>query len=241
MPCRARTPGSPSRRTSAGRGTERSSSCPTADRGRAASRGERCASRRCGPSRPWWPWPRTGRRRSAAGRSPWPAAPPSSRGEPRRRHERAGTGCRCRGTRRSRRRRLGGTVEVQDTGDRLVEQFEVVADHQQRTLVLTQESEQPRLCVDVEVVGRLVEAQHVGAGEQDPRQLDASPLATRQRADRLIESGVGDPESGRHRPRLALGRRIRRWCGRPPRRRCTGSRCARRGSPPWRCAASRCG
>ena len=101
---------------------------------------------------------------------------------------------------------LGRTVEMQHTRDRLVEQFQVVADHEQGALVLTQEAEQPGLRVDVEVVRRLVEAQHVGAGEQDARQFDAASLATRQRADRLVEPGVGDPEAGRHRPGLALGR-----------------------------------
>ena len=100
---------------------------------------------------------------------------------------------------------LGGPVEVEHPGDRLVEQFEVVADHQQRALVLAQESEQPGLGVDVEVVGRLVETQHVGAGEQDAGQLDPAALAARQRADRLIEAGIGDPESRRHRPCFALG------------------------------------
>ena len=54
---------------------------------------------------------------------------------------------------------LGRTIEVQHTGDRLVEQVEVVADHQQRTAVGAQELQQPHLGVDVEVVGRLVEQQ----------------------------------------------------------------------------------
>ena len=76
---------------------------------------------------------------------------------------------------------------------------------EQRALVLAQEPEQPRLRVDVEVVGRFVEQQHVGAGEQDAGQFDAAALATRQRADRLIEPGVGDAEAGGHRPGLALG------------------------------------
>ncbi len=103
-------------------------------------------------------------------------------------------------------RRLGRAVEVEHAGDRLVEQFEVVADHEQRTLVLAQEAEQPFLGVDVEVVRRLVEAQHVGAGEQDAGQLDPATLPARQRADRLLQPGVGDAEAGGHRPRLALGR-----------------------------------
>ena len=53
--------------------------------------------------------------------------------------------------------RLAGAVEVEHAGDRLVEQFEVVADHEQGAAVGAQEAEQPLLGVDVEVVGRLVE------------------------------------------------------------------------------------
>ena len=82
---------------------------------------------------------------------------------------------------------LGGSIEVQHTSDRLVEQVEVVADHQQRAAVGAQELQQPRLGVDVEVVGRLVEQQHVGAGEQDARELDAAPLATAEHADRQLQ------------------------------------------------------
>ena len=95
---------------------------------------------------------------------------------------------------------------MQDAGDRFVEQVEVVADHEQRTLVLPHVLEQPGLGVDVEVVGRFVETQHVGAGEEDPGELDAAPLAARQHAEREFEPIVGQPEPDRHRPRLAVGR-----------------------------------
>ena len=71
-----------------------------------------------------------------------------------------------------------GPVEVEHARDRLVEQVEVVADDEQRAAVVAQEPEQPLLGVDVEVVRRLVEQQHVAAGEQDPGQLDPPPLAT---------------------------------------------------------------
>ena len=95
---------------------------------------------------------------------------------------------------------------MEHAGDRFVEQREVVADHEQRALVLAQEAHQPDLGVDVEVVGRLVEAEHVGAGEQDAGEFDAPSLTARQRADRLVEPGVGDAEAGGHGPGLALGR-----------------------------------
>ena len=115
----------------------------SAARGPARSRGGRCASRCCAPSPPWSPWRRSGRRPSAAGRSPWPAASPSSPAAlvlgPRPLVLAVGAAVlddladRC----------LGRAVEVEHTGDRLVEQFEVVADHEQRALVLAQETHQP--------------------------------------------------------------------------------------------------
>jgi hypothetical protein len=40
------------------------------------------------------------------------------------------------------------------------------------------------------VVGRLVEQQRVGAGEQDPRELDPAALAAGQRAQRLLEQAI---------------------------------------------------
>ena len=63
-----------------------------------------------------------------------------------------------------------------------------MADHEQRAAVAAQEAEQPLLGVDVEVVRRLVEAQHVAAGEQDAGQLDAAALAARQHADRQLDA-----------------------------------------------------
>jgi hypothetical protein len=56
------------------------------------------------------------------------------------------------------------------------------------------------------VVRRLVEAQHVAAGEQDPRQLDPPPFAARQHPDREIDAILVDAEAGGHRSRFALGR-----------------------------------
>ena len=66
-------------------------------------------------------------------------------------------------------------------------------------------SQQPRLGVDVEVVGRLVEQQRVAAGEQDPRQLDTAPLAAAEHADGQLHPVVGQAEAGGDRARLALG------------------------------------
>ena len=66
----------------------------------------------------------------------------------------------------------------------------------------------PRSQVDrvgVQVVGRLVEQQRVGVGEQDARQLDAAALTTRQGRQRLLEHPVGQAERVRDRRCLGLG------------------------------------
>ena len=97
-------------------------------------------------------------------------------------------------------------LEVEHAGDGLVEQVEVVADHEQRAPVGAHEAEQPVLGVAVEVVGGLVEEQHVAAGEQDAGDLDPSPLAARQRADRLVEAVGFEAEPGGDAADLALGR-----------------------------------
>ncbi len=76
-----------------------------------------------------------------------------------------------------------------------------MADDDESTLVVLQESPQPGDRVGVEVVGRLVEQQRrvrlpgtVGSGKQDARQLDSSSLATGQSAQRLTEHTVGQAE-----------------------------------------------
>ena len=102
-------------------------------------------------------------------------------------------------------RLLGGAVEVQDAGDRLVEQVEVVADHEERAAVAAEEPQQPRLGVGVEVVGGLVEQEHVAAGEQDAGQLDPAPLAAGQHADRQVEAVGAEAQAGGQRAGLGFG------------------------------------
>ena len=87
-------------------------------------------------------------------------------------------------------------VEVQHAGDGLVEQVEVVADHEQGAAVGPHEAEQPLLGVAVEVVGGLVEEQHVAAGEEDAGDLDPAPLAAGQRR----RSGRSSRSASRPRP-----------------------------------------
>ena len=76
---------------------------------------------------------------------------------------------------------VAATVQVDNAGDGLVQQVEVVADHDQGTAIRGQEVQHPDLGVGVEVVGRFVEQQNVGTGEQDPDHLYPAALATRER------------------------------------------------------------
>ena len=101
-------------------------------------------------------------------------------------------------------RLLAGALEVEHAGDGLVEQVEVVADDEQRAAVAAQELHQPRLGVGVEVVGRLVEQEHVAAGEEDAGQLDPAALAARQHAERQVEPVGAEPEAVRRWLRTSL-------------------------------------
>ena len=87
-----------------------------------------------------------------------------------------------------------------------VEQLSVVGDDDQPAGEALQVAAQPHDRVGVQVVGRLVEQQGLGVGEQDPRQLDAAPLAAREGLQRLREHAIGQAEVGRDPRRLGLGR-----------------------------------
>ena len=86
-------------------------------------------------------------------------------------------------------------VEVEHPVDGGLQQPGVVADHDQAAPVSLEELAQPPDRVGVEVVGRLVEQQRLGAGEQDPGQLDPAALATGQGPQRLGEDAVVDAEA----------------------------------------------
>ncbi len=96
-------------------------------------------------------------------------------------------------------------VEVEDLVDGRLEQRVVVADDHEPAAVRLEEVAQPDDRVGVEVVGRLVEQHDLGAGEQDPRELDATPLTAGQGADGLGEDALLDAEGGRHLSGLRLG------------------------------------
>ena len=104
------------------------------------------------------------------------------------------------------RRLLVRPVEVQHAGDRLVEQLEVVADDEQRAAVAAQELHEPRACVDVEVVRRLVEQEDVAPREQDAGELDPASLAAGEHREREVDAVALDAETGDERAHLRLRR-----------------------------------
>ena len=98
-----------------------------------------------------------------------------------------------------------GLVEVEHPGDGLVEQVQVVADDEQGAAVGPQEAHQPVLGVAVEVVGRLVEQQHVAAGEEDAGQLHPAALAPGQHAEGQVDAVGAQAEAGDQLAHLGLG------------------------------------
>ena len=68
-------------------------------------------------------------------------------------------------------------IELEHLVDGGLEEFDVVADHDQAALVVLEEVTQPGDGVRIEVVGRLVEEHRLGPGEQDAGQFDAPALA----------------------------------------------------------------
>ena len=72
-------------------------------------------------------------------------------------------------------------VEFDDAGRHRVQKGPVVGDDQQRAAEVDQQVLQPEDCVQIQVVGRLVEQQHVGRGGQRLGQRDALAQAAGER------------------------------------------------------------
>jgi len=75
-------------------------------------------------------------------------------------------------------------LDVDDAADDVIEELAVVRHQQQRSLESLQPPLQPQHRVEVQVVGRLVEHQHVGARHERTRHVGAHLQATRQLHDR---------------------------------------------------------
>ena len=97
-------------------------------------------------------------------------------------------------------------VQVQDRVDRPVQQVLVVADDEHGVRVACEEALEPDRALEVEVVGRLVEQQHVGPREQHRRQRHPHPPAAGEvGAGALLRRGV-EAEAAEDRGRPRLGR-----------------------------------
>ena len=77
----------------------------------------------------------------------------------------------------------------------LLEQAAVVGDEHEGTLVVGEERLEPLHRVDVEVVGRLVQQEEVGVGEERARQGDARELAAREGEQAALQHVVREAEA----------------------------------------------
>src|SRR5688572_8070111 len=85
-------------------------------------------------------------------------------------------------------------LESEDVRGDAVEEPAVVADDDGTAGIILERLLQRAQGVDVEIVGRLVEQQHVGAALQNFRQVHAVALAARQHADLLLLVGAAEIE-----------------------------------------------
>ncbi len=87
-----------------------------------------------------------------------------------------------------------------------VEEFAVVADHHQRARPgpRVHRLVQPAARVQVEVVGGLVEQQHVGAAQQQGGQPEQDGLAARDLAERAVQADVAEAQLAEDRERALL-------------------------------------
>jgi hypothetical protein len=97
-------------------------------------------------------------------------------------------------------------LEGEDVGGDAVEEPAVVADHEGVAGELQQRVFERAQGLDVEVVGRLVEQQHVAALQQGLGQVQAAALAAGQRADQLLLVLALEVEAADVGARLDLGR-----------------------------------
>ena len=87
-------------------------------------------------------------------------------------------------------------VQLDDPVGDLVDEVAVVADEDDRAGVVGQEALQPLDAGEVEVVGRLVEQQHVRVLEQEAGERDAHHPAAGELADVALDVRIGEAEPG---------------------------------------------
>ena len=95
-------------------------------------------------------------------------------------------------------------VDLDDVGDRAPQERSIVA-HQQHGCV---EAEDPSFesveAIEVKIVGRLVEQEHVESRQQQRRQRRPGSLTARQRDHRLVEQPIGEAEFVPHLPQSGI-------------------------------------
>ena len=101
---------------------------------------------------------------------------------------------------------LGGAavVELDHAVGDLVDEVAVVADQHDRAGVLRQEALEPLHRCEVEVVGRLVQQQHVRVLEQQSRQRHPHHPASAEGADVALHVVIGEAQPGQDAPGLGL-------------------------------------
>ena len=87
-------------------------------------------------------------------------------------------------------------AQMQDGVDRIVQELAVVADDQRGVRIFLQPRLEPERALEIEVVGRLVEQQHVGLREQGGRQRHPHAPAAGEFRHRTREIGGGEAEAG---------------------------------------------
>ncbi len=87
-----------------------------------------------------------------------------------------------------------------------VKQLRRVGDDQESAFVFLQIATEPFDGIGVQMVGRLVEDQRVGVGEQNPCQFDPSTLSSGERAQLLAHHLLRQSEACRHGGRFGLRR-----------------------------------
>ena len=105
-------------------------------------------------------------------------------------------------------RDAGAAVELEDPAGDVVEEVAVVGDGDDRARVLVQVVLEPGHALGVEVVGRLVEQQQVGALEQHPAERHAAALAARELGRRRRRPAAAGARPSRS---PACGRGPSRW------------------------------
>jgi hypothetical protein len=97
-------------------------------------------------------------------------------------------------------------VDLHDAVHDAVHEGAVVADEHDRPVVGAQEALEPRDGLEVQVVGRLVEQQHVGLAQQKLRERDPHEPSARELLGHTGEVALLEAEAHQHGTRLGLDR-----------------------------------